>query len=356
MGKGKRRDFEDISSYSSKKAYKRNRKKKRHTGVKIFLGTVFSLCILLGAFLIYVSVFLLGGLKTTPITATPEELGITADTHTEAGIRNIMLFGIDTRGGDGDFSGNSDVMMVITVDHTHGKIKLASIMRDARVYMGDISPYGTGYDKLNGAFAYGGPETAIRVINQNYGLDIQDYVIVNFAATAKIVNAMGGAEVELTEDEIVEVNKNLASLEQSSPDSLDGPAVPYSGPAGTVTLDGNQAVAYGRIRYIGNDNERVERQQEVISSLLGKVTDIPVLEYPGIISKLAPICETSLSFDEMIGMSTIALTGFTVERLSIPSDVEGYNYGTFEGGMWMWDYDLSVAADHLHRFIYEDGE
>lgn len=81
-------------------------------------------------------------------------------------------------------------------------------------------------------------------------------------------------------------------------------------------------MAYGRIRAIGNDNGRVERQQEVLSALLSKASSISKLEYPSIIQQLAPLCETSLTFDKMIGLAQIALTGFDIERLSIPSDVE----------------------------------
>jgi len=98
----------------------------------------------------------------------------------------------------------------------------------------------------------------------------------------------------------------------------------------------------------------VERQQEVLSALLSKASSISKLEYPSIIQQLAPLCETSLTFDKMIGLAQIALTGFDIERLSIPSDVEGYASDYCEGGGWMWTYDTDVAAQHIHEFIYED--
>ena len=235
--------------------------------------------------------------------------------------------------------------MVMSIDNVHHKVKLTSIMRDVRVYMGDGSPYDSGYDKLNHAYMYGGPEQAIRAINQNFGLDIQDYVTVNFAAMAKIVDAFGGVNIDLTEDEISEINKNMYALAAESPESMAGDG---------VLLNGDEAVAYGRIRAIDNDNGRVERQQEVLSALLSKASSISKLEYPSIIQQLAPLCETSLTFDKMIGLAQIALTGFDIERLSIPSDVEGYASDYCEGGGWMWTYDTDVAAQHIHEFIYED--
>ena len=343
--KQRRDEFQDISSYSSKQAYKKNQKKKKRTGLKVFLSFI---CVIL---------VLLGDLKTTTITKDKTELGISEETKSEAGITNIALFGVDARDYDGGtFAGRSDAIMVMSIDNVHHKVKLTSIMRDVRVYMGDGSPYDSGYDKLNHAYMYGGPEQAIRAINQNFGLDIQDYVTVNFAAMAKIVDAFGGVNIDLTEDEVSEINKNMYALAAESPESMAGDVstyAPLSAGEG-VLLNGDEAVAYGRIRAIGDDNGRVERQQEVLSALLSKASSISKLEYPSIIQQLAPLCETSLTFDKMIGLAQIALTGFDIERLSIPSDVEGYASDYCEGGGWMWTYDTDVAAQHIHEFIYED--
>ena len=313
--------------------------------------------VLVGGVMIYASTVLLGDLKTTTITKDKTELGISEETKSEAGITNIALFGVDARDYDGGtFAGRSDAIMVMSIDNVHHKVKLTSIMRDVRVYMGDGSPYDSGYDKLNHAYMYGGPEQAIRTINQNFGLDIQDYVTVNFASMAKIVDAFGGVNIDLTEEEVEQVNINMRDLAATSPDSMAGDVstyAPLSAGEG-VLLNGDEAVAYGRIRAIDNDNGRVERQQEVLSALLSKASSISKLEYPSIIQQLAPLCETSLTFDKMIGLAQIALTGFDIERLSIPSDVEGYAFDYCEGGGWMWTYDTDVAAQHIHEFIYED--
>lgn len=355
--KQRRDEFQDISSYSSKQAYKKNQKKKKRTGLKVFLSFICIILVLVGGVMIYASTVLLGDLKTTTITKDKTELGISEETKSEAGITNIALFGVDARDYDGGtFAGRSDAIMVMSIDNVHHKVKLTSIMRDVRVYMGDGSPYDSGYDKLNHAYMYGGPEQAIRAINQNFGLDIQDYVTVNFSAMAKIVDAFGGVNIDLTEEEVEQVNINMRDLAATSPDSMAGDVstyAPLSAGEG-VLLNGDEAVAYGRIRAIDNDNGRVERQQEVLSALLSKASSISKLEYPSIIQQLAPLCETSLTFDKMIGLAQIALTGFDIERLSIPSDVEGYASDYCEGGGWMWTYDTDVAAQHIHEFIYED--
>ena len=355
--KQRRDEFQDISSYSSKQAYKKNQKKKKRTGLKVFLSFICVILVLVGGVMIYASTVLLGDLKTTTITKDKTELGISEETKSEAGITNIALFGVDARDYDGGtFAGRSDAIMVMSIDNVHHKVKLTSIMRDVRVYMGDGSPYDSGYDKLNHAYMDGGPEQAIRTINQNFGLDIQDYVTVNFSAMAKIVDAFGGVNIDLTEEEVEQININMRDLAATSPDSMAGDVstyAPLSAGEG-VLLNGDEAVAYGRIRAIDNDNGRVERQQEVLSALLSKASSISKLEYPSIIQQLAPLCETSLTFDKMIGLAQIALTGFDIERLSIPSDVEGYASDYCEGGGWMWTYDTDVAAQHIHEFIYED--
>lgn len=345
-----RRDtFEDVSSYTSNNAYRKNQKKKKRTGLKVFLGILFTLLILVGAGFLYVSTYLLGDLTTTSITKNKEELGISSNTVTVEGVTNIALFGVDSRSTDGPMTGNSDAIMVLTLDSVHNKVKLTSIMRDARVYMGDYTSYDGGYNKITEAYGLGGPEASIRVINQNYGLDIEDYVTVNFSGMAQIVDAFGGVDIEITDGEISELNGNLAEL-----DAIYGGMTPYTGSAGMAHLDGNQAVAYGRIRNIGDDNGRVERQQNVLSALLANAGSISALEYPNLVRQLAPLCETSLGMDKMLSFAQFALSGFSIERLSIPSDIEGFAGGYFgPDEKWMWDYDTELAGEHIWQFIRE---
>lgn len=132
---------------------------------------------------------------------------------------------------------------------------------------------GYGYDKITHAYAYGGPELAIKTINQNFNLDIKNYVTVNFHQMAEIVDAFGGVDMDLTADEVYQLNQNLWTLSQESPgtvvssdyilniygemDLINGP---FEG--GTYHLNGNQAVAYARIRHIDSDDVRASRQQE----------------------------------------------------------------------------------------------
>ncbi len=339
--------FQDISSYKSKQAYNMSGKpkKKKHTGLKVFLTILCVLFIAVGAGMLYVSNYLLAGLTTTEITRDKEELGIVSGTIEHENITNIALFGLDNYSGD--YSGRPDSIMILSVDEIHGKIKLTSILRDSRVYIGEESAYSSGYDKINHAYVYGGPELTIKTINSNFGLNVQDYVTVNFHGLVNIIDAFGGVEIEITSSEASLINGMVGEIQGERLSDTSG---------GLVTLDGSQAVSYSRIRSIDGDDERANRQQTVLLALLDKATSISPLEYPDIINEVSNYCETSLGVSTIIGLTPILATDFSIEQFAVPTDLQNVSVGDgfFEGGGWMWDYDTMAAGEELNRFIYED--
>ena len=344
MATKNKHEFEDLSSYSSEAEYKKSRGTGKWKKVlMVFLSLICVLMILVGCGFLYLSTYMFADLTTNSITKDPTELGITEHTVTEKYIKNIALFGVDTRSND--FTGRSDAILVLSVDQVHNKIKMISLLRDIRVYMGDDYTYtGTGYDKITHAYQFGGPEYTIKVINQNFNLDITDYVTVNFTNMAKIVDAVGGVDLEITDGEVYEINKNL---DDNNPDVKI-----YE--SGLVHLNGDQAVAYARIRNIGSDNGRAERQQKVLTALLDVVVDMPVSSYPETVKNMCALCETSLDFNEIMGLAPIVLNGFTIEKTIIPDEnIEGFANGFMENGGWMWTPDLDVAAQHIYELIYE---
>ena len=355
MGRTNRRrtSFEDISSYTSKQAYKKNKKKRKKTGATVLLSILFSVLILLGGCLMGVSAFVLDDLTTTSIAKDNESLGITENDARDEGIINIALFGVDSREGTATFVGRSDAIMVISVDTVHDKIKLTSLLRDSRVLLGDLTPNENGYDKLNHAYAYGGPQGAIRTINQSYDLNIKNYVSVNLSGMAEIIDAFGGVEVEVTAEEIEQINNNIGGLHYENPELFDDFEYYFDGEPGIVHLNGIQAVAYGRIRNIDSERVRAGRQQEILTALLDKLKTVSPMEYPTILANLMPLVETSLSISDIMDMANILVDGFTMEKLVIPGEVIESESGIYEGGAWMWSYDLDEAADYIHGFIYE---
>ncbi len=194
--------FEDLSSFTSSAEYRRyNRvkRKKRHRGAKAAIIVLCCFCMIIGGGMLYVTQYLLGGMTTTTITKDKDALGIVSDVETNPEIKNIALFGVDSR--DSNMKGLSDVIMILSVDEIHNKVKMTSILRDSRVYIGDEAYTATGYDKINAAYSIGGPELALKVLNSNFKLDITDYATVNFGKTAAIVDAFGGVDLELSQEE-----------------------------------------------------------------------------------------------------------------------------------------------------------
>lgn len=360
-------EFEDLSSYSSSKEYNKRRKNRRgHTVLKCILGVFCALLIVFGSGLIYIATHLLDDLTTTNITKDPTALGIDPSVTMDDSIKNIALFGLDQRSAYSDDSTRSDVIMVLTVDNKHKKLKITSILRDSYVSIEGENSNGVHVDymdKINAAYAEGGYELAIRTLNRNFGLNIMDYVTIDFTDTAAIVDAFGGVEISLTAEEKWEINQNLWNLSQETEGLIkdsdfladaNGQVMDLAGAEysdSVELLNGNQAVAYGRIRNIGYDYQRVERQQIVFKALMNRVTQLSFGEYPSLISQLMPYCETSLDLTDAIGMTPILTSDFTIETISIP-DVD-YELDLTDDGSYLY-YDVEQAGHRIDSFINEE--
>lgn len=366
--------FQDVSSYSNGEGKKRRKGRRVRIALQCVACLLCVIMILFGSALIYISMDVISELSTTTITKDPSLLGINdnpvVDYAQDDSIVNIAMFGVDSR--NSEFRGLSDVTMILTVDNKHDTVKMTSILRDSLVYI-EGDGYGGAYyntnTKMNAAYSWGGPELAIRTLNQNFGLRIEDYVTINFVNMAAIVDAFGGVEMEVTADEIDEINLNLRNLiweveDQKNQDYYNGientnyPQVVDSdfmyatGDVDTYLLNGNQAVSYGRIRNIGSDFGRVERQQKVLTALISRVKNFGMAEYPNLVKKLAPYVDTSLSINDIIGMLPILATDLSVERISVPdpdaeTDLQDIEYDLV--------YNLENAAKRMSAFMFEEG-
>ncbi|MCB6571831.1 LCP family protein [Eubacterium limosum] len=261
------------------------------------------------------------------ISDNAQDLGITENKNGE--IVNIALYGIDAAEGE---TGRSDSIMILTLDNVHNRIKLTSVMRDSYV---DIA--GHGMDKINHAYAFGGPELAIRTLNENFGLNITDFMSVNFTSMPEIIDMLGGVSIDITDEEIA--TGQIPGLYQS----------------GTQLLTGEQALAYSRIRYAsGNDFKRTERQRTVLNALVVKMIQQPVTSYPGLISDLAPYITTSLSNQEMLDMTTkygsLAKQGIRQNRFPQDDDANGQMID----GVYYLVFDIPTVREKMDAYIFED--
>lgn len=343
--------FEDVSSYSSSREYgKRRKNKKGKTVAKSLVAVFCAILIIAGAIFIYASTYLFGGLTTNPLPKNPADLGINSGVESHNDIKNIALFGIDARGDI--LEGRCDAVMILSVDNVHNKLKLTSILRDSLVVMENGSFY---EEKLAHAYVYGqdGALNAIQTINKNYNLDITDYVTVNFAKMAKIVDACGGSRVSVSEAEMYEINANLDLLTFD-----DSTAVVYDSDYlyeyGDLVLNGNQAVAFARIRNVGGDDGRAGRQQMVLQGLLDNLAGTSLLEYQNLVREVVNYCETSLQADAILTFLPILFNDYELETLTVPGEYEQAHDGTSADGGWVYEYDLERAGQHIDAFIKED--
>ena len=260
-------------------------------------------------------------------------------------VKNIALFGVDCR--TADYKGcRSDVMMVLSYDQKNNDVTVTSLVRDTYVEIGD-----RGFDKLNHAYAFGGPELAIQTINKNFDLNIEDYVTVDFWAVEKIIDAVGGVEVDVSNEEFPLVNGYLSELNANSP---EGDYVSEITKTGMQTLNGRQAVAYMRIRYVGDgDFERMQRQREVMQVALGKLDSISLTNALDMVNDLLSTVKTNLSKAEIINLvSKVVTKGVpTMEQYQLPTRDGGLGT-TINGVYYFVPNTLLENVQEFHKLIY----
>ena len=240
---------------------------------------------------------------------------------------NIALFGIDAEDGG---VGRSDSIIIATIDTTHKKLKLTSIMRDSYVTI-----EGHGDDKINHAYAFGGPQLAIKTLNENFDLNIDDFVAVNFTTLPKIIDMLGGVTIDITSEEVSHI--------------------PGIDAAGTYTLTGEQALAYSRIRYAsGGDYVRTDRQRTVLSKVFEKVLSINFTQYPSLLSEILPMVQTNLDYSEILnlGNEVLKMGVTTLEQERFPRD--GYCEGKMIEKIYYLTFDKENTVQQLHDYIFED--
>lgn len=317
-------------------------KKKKSLGFKLFIGF---LCILL-AIVAVGGGYVIGLInKMDNVELNKDNLGIVEedlkDYDNVNKIKNIALFGLDSTDGE---TGRSDAIMIATVDPVHNKVKLTSIMRDSYVYID-----GYGNDKINHAYAYGGPELSIKTINENFGLNIEEFVSVNFSSLPVIINILGGVDIEITQEELQYINDYINDI--NNRDGTSSPNITY---AGVQHLDGTQALAYSRIRYTsGGDYKRTERQRTVLEALFNKLTSASVSSYNSLLNKVLPYVQTNLNTGDILSLGTNVLgIGNNLEQDRFPRD--GYCEGAMIDGVYYLTFDIETAKQQMRDYIFND--
>ena len=257
---------------------------------------------------------------------------------------NILLLGVDRRGSKG--ASRADTMFIATLDKANNKLKLSSLMRDMYVPIPE-----QGEQRINTSSVYGGPGLTIDTINQNFSMDIKDYVLVDFRMFEKMVDALGGITMTLTAGEVSAANDCIAGLNKQR--GIEDIRSGFLTKAGSVRLDGKQALGYARIRHYGNgDYQRTSRQFKVLLTIFEKFKDMDIITQQKVIHEILPFVETSLDSVQIIDLAMRALSIGTSEILHYRLPVDGMYQSRRIRGMSVLLPDINANAQALHEFVY----
>lgn len=241
-----------------------------------------------------------------------------------AKLYNFLIVGVDSRLGD--YAGRSDAMMVLTVNPLARKVVLTSLLRDSYAEIP-----GHGQERLNEAYNYGGASLLKKTIYRNYGIKIDGYVVVNFQDLIAFIDDIGGIEMKLQKKEIPVINKYTSDQNKEIYGRKTNPdALPVK--SGTYTLNGMQALAYARVRYVGLDFGRTERQRKVLSAAMKQLLAQPVDKQVQVVAKYMLRVKTDVTVPEILFLILVFATMDQYETSSFALPVEGtYQYKRING-------------------------
>ena len=270
-----------------------------------------------------------------------QEGSIVDMTKTDENI-DIMLIGVDNRNST-KFTGLSDVMIYMRINTEDKSIKLVSFMRDMLVKI-----EGHDKNKLNTAYSYGGLDLMYQTYYENFGLEPDYYMVVNFFGMEDIINSLDGVDVNIESSEELEY-VNMSIEEANDLDS--GKDVAKLEKTGQQHLNGRQAVAYMRTRHPGGDAARIKRQQTVLYALFDKATDIGLNEISGLIGTLAEYVRTDIPLGTMIDLAK-SVHGIQSSDLQTFRYPEEYQNGYYKGaGSIVQPEDFDTEYNKLYEFL-----
>lgn len=268
---------------------------------------------------------------------------------------NVLLLGTDER--TLSESARTDAMIICSINTTTGEVKLTSIMRDLAVDFDELGKYSGTY-RINSANYFGGPEYAIKTVNECFNLNIQHYVTVNFFGFQKIAQALGGIEVDISQAEMEEINKR--AVEQAwiaynegidESDQINEYLETYGA---NTHLNGRQTLAYARIRHTDSDFSRAERQRTVLVKLMDKLRGKSLAEISALALSLSSNVQTNMNMNDVVEIAyNVLKSGLTnVDTFRLP--VNGtYKQERRNDKDMYYDCDWAANQRELYNFIYE---
>ena len=265
-------------------------------------------------------------------------------------ILNILLIGEDTRGEEIKDKGTlADSVIIASVNTETGELILSSILRDTYAYY-ELTPgdESTGtFGKINECMSRGGLSAYINAVERLFKINIDNYVLVNFANFKKIIDTLGGVSIEMTAAEIREINND--------PDTYGN--VYIDGDAGMKHLNGAQALAYCRIRHLDGDQFRADRQKTVLLAVFSQLKGASPIKLTSVVTNLLPYVKTGFRKSEILSLGEYAfahgwisykLVTHTVPQENTRTGGSGYNFYN----QWCWKVDFPLATQTLQETIY----
>lgn len=279
-----------------------------------------------------------------------EDISDTADIHGAAdipeteGITNIMLVGVDSL--EDVYTGRSDTMLLLSINKDSGKLVMTSFLRDIYVEIP-----GRGGDRLNAANVFGGTDLLKETIKNNFDITVDNTVVLNFFTVRDIVDELGGIDLNLTGDEIEIMNGYLVS--QAETFGLEAGTDQMEVRDGTFHLNGNQTLAYARIRYIGTDFERTGRQRKIIMACAEKLKGMSALELASFAKNNVTKFKTDLGIMDFANlMYTLSgLQEYSITEFTIPME-NSWENATVDG-MSVLSVEFQKNSEEWYRLVTE---
>ncbi len=328
-----------------KKSSKKAQAKKQRRRIILFIIEI--IILVLAVFVLY---SVLSGTKSGKLDLDESEIIINeqvkeAQETTMKGYRNIALFGVDSTTGALTKNTRSDTIMIASINQDTGECKLVSVYRDTYLNLSNDS-----YNKCNAAYAKGGPEMAINMLNMNLDLNITDFVTVGFAGLTDTIDALGGVYIEVDDSEISHLNNYQLCIAED----LKRTYTPVSS-TGYQLLDGLQATGYCRIRYTaGDDFKRAERQREVLSAVADQAKKASLPQLTDTANAVFDKVYTSLDLSEIVDMLGNVTNYYISDTAGFPQESNRTTGTIGSKGSCVIPVNLEDNVKWLHQFLFED--
>lgn len=322
------------AAVQSSKSRKASRKRQKKRGGRRVLATVFAVVLVLAlGVAAYAGVMMnrlnRPGVDTSQYVEQPAAAPVW-DVISQDGVTNILLIGADN--GDDGNSHRSDTTMLVSIDNKTKRLCLVSFLRDLYLEIPTV-----GKTKLNAAYAHGGPALTMQTIENNFRVNIDKYVSVNFDNFEAIIDKMGGIDIDMSAKVAQEENRNMGSNLHE----------------GVNHLDGRLALYYARIRATDSDFGRTGRQRQVVEAMLARMKELNPVEFSKLMYDYLPYVETNLDDGDLLALAALApaVMNYETETMAVPNE-NAYEDQTVKGSGMVLAPDLPENCRLLRELLY----